>query len=136
MPKKPKKFGVKLWVLCKSQSGYCLNLQIYKGKEGDNQESGLVYRVVMDLIRVYLDRNHYLFVCNYYTPPKLFLDLEKQNTLACGTMRSNRGQFPDEFKNAKLSRGESIYINSPLNNGSLLAVHWYDKRRVCFINHS
>ena len=40
MPKKPKKFGIKLWVLCELQSGYCLNLQIYKGKEGDNQESG------------------------------------------------------------------------------------------------
>ena len=79
MPKKPKKFGVKLWVLCESQSGYCLNLQIYKGKEGDNQESGLAYRVVMDLMRVYLYRNHYLFVDNYCTSPKLFLDLNKIN---------------------------------------------------------
>ena len=61
---------------------------------------------------------------------KLFLDLEKQNTFPCGTIRSNCGQFPDEFKNAKLSSGESIYINSPFNTSSLLAVHWYDKRDV------
>ena len=54
--------------------------------------------------------------------------LEKQNTLACGAIRSNRGQFLDELKNAKLSRGESIYINLPLNTGSLLAVR--DKRDV------
>ena len=54
--------------------------------------------------------------------------LEKQNTFACGAIRSNRGQFLDELKNAKLSRGESIYINLPLNTGSLLAVH--DKRDV------
>ena len=107
-----------------------MSIQIYKGKEGDNRESGLAYRVVMDLMRVYLDWNHYLFVDNYYTSPKVFLDLEKQNTFACGTIRSNRGQFPDELKNAKLSRGESIYINSPLNNGSLVAVHWYGKRDV------
>ena len=68
-------------------------------------------------MRVYLDRNHYLFSDNYisYTSSKLFLDLEKQNTFACGTIRSNRGQFPDEFKNAKLSSGESIYINLPFN---------------------
>ena len=102
MPKKPKKFGVKLWFLCESQSAYCLKLQIYKGQEGDNQESGLAYRVVMDLMRVYLYRNHYLFVDNYCTSPKLFLGLEKQNTSACGTIRSNRGQFPDQFNNAKL----------------------------------
>ena len=109
MPKKPKKFGVKIWVLCESKSGYRLNLQIYKNNERDNQESGLVYRVVMDLIRVYLDQNHYLFVDNYDTSPKLFLDLEKQNTFVCGLIQSNRGQFPDEFKNAKLSRAQFTF---------------------------
>ena len=44
--------------------------------------------------------------------------------------QSNHDQFPDDFKNTKFSRGESIYINSPLNTGSLLAAHWYDKRDV------
>ena len=52
MPKKPKMSGVKIWVLCQSKSGYCLNIQIYKGKEGDNQESSLAYRVLMNLMRV------------------------------------------------------------------------------------
>ena len=32
MPKKPKKFGIKLWVLCESLTGYCLDFQIYTGK--------------------------------------------------------------------------------------------------------
>ena len=63
MPKKPKKFGVKLWILCESKCGYCMNIQVYKGKEGHNQESGLAYRVaVMGLMRVYLDRSEQLFV--------------------------------------------------------------------------
>ena len=81
-------------------------------------------------MRIYLDQNHYLFVDNYYTYLKLFLDLEKQNTFTCGKIQSIWGQFPDEFKNAKLSRGECIYINSPLNTVSLLTVIWYDKRDV------
>ena len=76
---------------------------------------------------------------NYQVPNPLhlqnfFLDLEKQNTFACGTIRSNRCQFPDEFKNANFSRGESIYINSPLNNGNLVPVHWYDKRDVSVLS--
>ena len=71
--KETKKVWCKTVGLCESQSGYCLNLQIYKGKEGDNQESGLAYRVVMDLMRVYLYRNYYLFVDNYYRSSKLFL---------------------------------------------------------------
>ena len=70
MPKKPKKFGVKIWVLWESKSGYCLDLKLYKDKGGDNQEPGLAYQVVMDLMRVYLDQNHYLFVDTY---PKRFL---------------------------------------------------------------
>ena len=40
-----------------------MNIQVYKGKEGHNQESGLAYRVaVMGLMRVYLDRSEQLFV--------------------------------------------------------------------------
>ena len=65
----------------------------------------------MGLMRVYLDRNHSaLFVYNYYTSPKLFLDLEKQNIFAYGTIQSNRGQFPDDFKKAKLSRGGFVNL--------------------------
>ena len=93
------KEATKVWhktmCLCELKCGYYLNYQIYKGKEGDNQESGLAYRVVVDLMRVYLNWNHCLFVGNYYTSPKLFLDLEKQNTFTCDTIRSNCGQFPD-----------------------------------------
>ena len=59
MPKKPKMFGVKLWVLYESKS---VSASIYITKsQGYNQESGLAYRVVTGLMRVYLDRNHYLF---------------------------------------------------------------------------
>ena len=78
-----------------------MDLKIYKDKGGDNQEPGLAYQVVMDLMRVYLDQNHYLS-----TLIRNVSYLEKQNTFASGTIRSNYGQFLDEFKNATLSRGE------------------------------
>ena len=41
MPKKPKKFGIKLWALCESLSGYCLQFQIYTGKAAGGTEHGL-----------------------------------------------------------------------------------------------
>ena len=48
LPKKPKKFGVKLWVLAEALTGYCLRFQIYTGKCGDKTEHGLSHRVVMN----------------------------------------------------------------------------------------
>ena len=32
MLKKPKKFGIKVWVLCEAKTSYCLQFQIYTGK--------------------------------------------------------------------------------------------------------
>lgn len=76
MPKKPVKFGIKLWVICEADNGYCLKFQIYTGKLDAGQEKGLSYRVVFDLMEDYLESNHHLFVDNYYTTIKLFQDLE------------------------------------------------------------
>lgn len=52
MPKKPTKWGIKVWCLCDAASGYCLDFQIYTGKDAGNPDDarglpGLAYRVVM-----------------------------------------------------------------------------------------
>ena len=103
---------------------YCLCFQLYKGKSDTGQEHGLAYRVVMDLIDVYTNKNHHLYVDNFYTSPKLLLDLEAKSNFCCGAVRMDRGQFSQQFKTAKLQRGESIL----LKNGNIVAVHWFDKR--------
>ena len=126
MPKKPRKFGVKLWALCETTSGYCLCFQLYKGKSDTGQEHGLAYRVVMDLMDGYTNNNHHLYVDNFYTSPKLLLDLEAKSTFCCGTVRIDHGQFSQQFKTAKLQHGESIL----LKNGNMATVHWFDKPDV------
>jgi len=126
MPKKPVKFGIKVWVICEADTGYCLKFQIYTGKLDEGQEHGLAYRVVFDLMEDYLDKNHHLFFDNFYSTVKLFQDLEDRATYSCGTIRSDRGRFPDSFKNAKLQRGESKFIRCD----NLVGVHWKDKRDV------
>ena len=65
MPKKPKKFGIKLWALCESLSGYCLRFQIYTGKAAAGTEHGLAYRVVFDLMASYLDKGFRLFLITF-----------------------------------------------------------------------
>lgn len=53
----PKKFGIKLWLLCESLSGYCTVLQVYTGKTEVGIEHGLSYRVVFDLMQNYWNKN-------------------------------------------------------------------------------
>ena len=98
LPLKPTKWGIKVWVMADSVSGYCCNLQIYTGKEGNDGERGLANRVVKDLLDGYQGLGHHLYVDNFYTSPKLFKDLLETGTLACGTVRSNRRGFPPELK--------------------------------------
>ena len=90
MPKKPKKFGIKLWVLCECLTGYCLDFQIYTGKSDKGvTEHGLAYRVVFDLIDNYLDKGYHLYFDNFYTSFRLVSDLAKRNTFSCGTIWSD-----------------------------------------------
>ena len=104
------------------QPGHCLCFQLYKGESDTGQEHGLACRVVMDLIDGYTTKSHHLYVDDFYASPKLLLDLEAKSTFCCGTVRMNRGQFSQQFKTAKLQRGESIL----LKNGNMVAVHWFD----------
>jgi len=126
MPKKPKKFGIKVWVLCEALSGYCLQFQIYTGAKEGTSEKGLTYRVVFDLMDIYLTKNHHLYFDNFYTSLTLLQSLSRKKTYACGTLRTNRGKLPKEFVSEKLEFGDSKYRAT----GDVLAVHWKDKRDV------
>lgn len=68
LPKNRKKFGIKLWVLCESLTGYCLKFQIYAGKADTGiAEHRIAYRVVFDLIGNYLDKGYNQYFDNYYS---------------------------------------------------------------------
>ena len=76
MPKKPTKFGIKLWVICEADTGYCLRYQIYTGNLDQGQEHGLAHRVVFNLAENYLGKGHRIYFDNfYYSKVKLFQDL-------------------------------------------------------------
>ena len=86
---------MKLWVLADSQNGYVPAFDVYTGAS-DTVEHGLAYSVVMNLIDPYLDLGYRLYIDNYYTSPRLFADLYKRKTLACGTVRTNRRGLPSK----------------------------------------
>ena len=94
LPSKPIKWGIKVWALAESSTGYLSRCQIYTGKEGGRQENGLSHRVVMDLVR-YLSGSHAtIFMDNFYTSVKLLQDMLAIGLHGCDTVRANRKGLP------------------------------------------
>ena len=122
LPKKPKKWGIKVWVLADSSNGYVPKFEIYTGAS-ERVEHGLSYSVVMRLMQPYLGKGYRLYVDNFYSSPILFQDLLSQGTFACGTVRANRRGLPPL---EHIARGEANFMKCD----DLTFVHWKDKRDV------
>lgn len=126
LPKKRHRFGVKLFIICDCETGMVLGFIIYIGAETEIEtwkDLGISGSVVMTLMNSYLDKGHNLYVDNWYTGVKLFEELHKRKTGACGTVKSNRSGLP-KFKS--LRKNDAEYLHT----GNLLATKWKDKRDV------
>ncbi len=133
LPKKPTKFGIKIFINSEARTGYVLSFQVYTGKVASNEEGnkGVGHRVVMDLLDSFLGRKHWVFVDNFYSSPALFIDLLKNKTYATGTARTNRKGFPEMLTSqAKMDIGSYQFANK----GDLLAVRWQDRREVFMLS--
>lgn len=128
IPSKRKRFGLKLFEICDVETGYLLNFIIYTGAktelDPDDEDIGIAASIVKTLMKPYLDQNHVLFIDNWYSSPRLFQYLFKQNTGACGTVKSNRKGMP--VFQEKLTRGKC----ETACTDNMLAVKWCDKKYV------
>ena len=129
MPKKPAKFGVKVWVNAETKTGYILNFQVYTGAVNELSSKGLAHRVVIDLMEEFQGRGHKVFFDNFYTSTPLLKESLENGTWACGTIRQNRKDFPPALRvseGSHLKPGEFQFATS----GQITLVHWYDRRDV------
>lgn len=81
------------------------------------------------MLQSYLDKAYHVYFDNFYSTNQLFIDLEKRQTFACGTIRKDHGRIPKDFV-GKLKRGEMKFIQ----NGNLIDINWFDKRDVCALS--
>ena len=134
MPMKPDKFGIKVWLLADADTYYVPRFQVYLGKNRTNSElfnrKGLGYYVVWTLGEPYLDTYRHFYFDNFFTIVDLMKALEERDTYACGTVRTNRKDFPADLKRIKLIRGEVRTRQS----GNLVATMWRDKRVVSLLS--
>ena len=132
MPKKPEKYGIKVWMGADAKTGYVSNYDIYRGKQrGSNRgEIGLASRVVLDITEPFQHCHRYIFFDNFFTSVALVEELLRRDTYACGTLRTDR--YPDTFKTKTTKggrkQGKKIEM-CQLQKGSMLVTLWYDKRQ-------
>lgn len=131
MPKKPIKRGYKVWMMC-AESGYCLDFEIYTGKDGEKIQTDLGGKVVRKFCMNLKSKNHKVFFDNYFNSYHLQVDLYKNNILACGTVNSNRKFLPQLKEDKRLERGEHDYRVSEEN---VALLKWKDKRSVFMLTN-
>ena len=132
MPKKPVKWGIKLWCLCDANTGYCIAFNVYTGRNEDQAVNlDLGYKVVMRLMRNYLHRYHHVYADNFFTSVHLADALLQADTYLCGTTRATRKEFPKALAKAVLRQGESVKWSS---DNSVMLCKWRDKRDIFLIS--
>lgn len=123
------RYGIKLYSLTEP-NGIIQKFSVYTGSLDDQGGQGHTSKVVMNLMEEKLDTGHSLFMDNYYNSYDLALHLLERQTLCTGTLNIRRKNLPDDVKNAKLTRGETIarYAND------VMVAKWKDNRDVLYIS--
>jgi hypothetical protein len=110
MPKKPEKWGRKVWCLADSSSKFVFNFNIYYGKNVEAEvrvvvpqgEASLAHAIVMKLLQGLENKGHCIVMDNYFSSIGLFKDLALKGTYATGTIRSNHVGLPTNLRTLKL----------------------------------
>uniref|UniRef100_A0AAX7T7S3 PiggyBac transposable element-derived protein domain-containing protein n=2 Tax=Astatotilapia calliptera TaxID=8154 RepID=A0AAX7T7S3_ASTCA len=93
MPKKPAKYGLKVWALCDVKTSYAWKVQVYTGKEaGEQAERSQGMRVVLELTDGL--KGHTVTCDNFFTSFPLADALLKRKMALVGTIRKNKPELP------------------------------------------
>ena len=134
IPKKRKRFGIKMFKLCDS-NGYTYDMSVYLGKDRQRATQHLTatHATVTNLTRGVEGFGHKLYMDNFFSSPDLFDDLAQKKIYCCGTVRLHRRGMPKDLKpkTLRLKRGD-IRMRT---RGELTAVVWRDKRDVCLLTN-
>ena len=79
-----------------SLNGYLYDFNVYTGASGGDRETGLGGKVVLQLAESIKGDNYHLYFDNYFSI-SLLSKLLEDGTYACGTIRTNRKQYPTEI---------------------------------------
>jgi len=133
LPLKRHRFGLKLYKLCESTTGYTYRFQDYYGKDsqftlpaGVLTPTGPLSATEKTVWLPLLNKGYHLYCDNFYSSPTPFDLLWQFATPACGTARANRKDTPKQLLSKKQQVGQSSFTR----RGSLLASKFMDKEDI------
>ena len=108
IPKK-KCFGIKIYKP-RDDSGYTYDMRVCLGRDSGSatDEMTATHATVRHLTSRVEGLGHKIFMDNFFSSPRLFVDLDRRKINSCGTVRPNRRDMPRDFgpKQLKLKRGD------------------------------
>ena len=109
-PMKPQKWGIKIFMLTDSITKYTYSAKIYAGKQ--EKEKNYTTKLVLELCKANFNKNHKLFIDNFYCSPLLARELEKVNIFTTGTVNRKRKSVPNfDFSN----KDTEIFTSNNIN---------------------
>jgi hypothetical protein len=163
MPRKPIRFGLKVWAAANTLSKYLWNFEVYCGKsrnlhdnegmqnssdnDGNTLEDVMAEKagsrtgfngrnVAKDLLKDSGGRGHIVTLNNYFTLVPFFLDLLETKTMATGTLRVNRKYMPKSLFARKTTKNKNIgWINYRMHDeGHVCYAVWKNKKPVIMLS--
>ena len=119
IPSKRERYGVKIYMLCESKTGYLVSFIIYCGGDTkytppagidllkDFDEYANPSKVVLSLASTILNQGYCIIVDNLYTSPELARTFFENGTDIYGTLRKKKG-LPQNFRKWKPQKGIGI----------------------------
>ena len=136
-PKKPDKWGYKVFVLSEAITGYVTEWNMYTGIETpamtpEGRTLSFTHSIVRELVSPYYNYSHHVYMDRFYSSPAVATEFAKNNTGFCGTVDYRKKGMPDEVQPEVLSlkRGDKPFF---MRSGSLLAMAWQDTKRVTML---
>ena len=112
------------------------NLKYILGKQITWLSVGYLPGSLFDLMKPYVNKNHRLYFNNFYTSPKLVEDLQISGIYSCGTIRTVKGQFPEDFKRAKLEISSSLFLQADNERRNMVVNSLHEKLDKKSLNSS
>ena len=129
IPAKRSRFGIKIYLLCESDSGFMLNFEFHSSKNDHNlfaehaSTLSLSERIVVHLSERFLDQGHRVFADNWFSSARLASYLLSRSTYFTGTVRPNRG-VPHVLSSSSTADKETRFAT----NGKLVVSKFCDKK--------